>query len=306
MRTYYALTLDQKEKQRRKPDSNISMKRKQNNFWFVFIIAPVLFSGCSAVELYSDWSNRKITIDGKYSDWPNMQTYYSEKEKIVINLLNDNEYLYICLITRNRQIEVNLMEKGLVAWFDHTAKKNKTLGIRFPIGLKRIGATLDEEHKDVTSDWEDQQDKSGMIDRQKERLRDRNFIKHLQEVEELQGRLEIITPVLDKKKEHIPGKKGEHPKVFPEDKPNDFSLEDIAKSGIEAKLGQENDYFVYELKVPLIKSAEHAYAVEAVPGQLIGLGLEIPGSSLASRRYIQENEGFQVWARVGLSTGASN
>jgi hypothetical protein len=273
------------------------MIKKQNSFWFVFIPAIVLFSGCTAPMLYSDWRDRKITIDGKYSDWPNMQTYYNESAKIVVNLLNDSEYLYICLITRNREIEVNLMEKGLIVWFDHTAKKNKTLGIRFPIGLKRMGATLDEEHKDITSDWEDQQDKSEGVDKQKERLRDKNFIKHLEDVEEFQGRLEIITEPLKKKEKH---KKG-----FPEDKPNEFSLEEATKLGIEAKLGHENDYFVYELKVPLRKSSDHTYAVEALVGQLIDIGLEIPGSSLAERRYIQDNEGFQIWVIADLSPGPS-
>jgi hypothetical protein len=281
------------------------MIKKQNSLCFALAMALVLLSGCAAPLLYSEWRDRKITIDGKYSDWPNMQTYYSQSGKIVVNLLNDSEYLYVCLITRNREMEINLMEKGLVAWFDHTAKKSRTLGIRFPIGLKRMGATLDEEHKDITSDWEDQQDKSGLIDRQKERLRDKNFIKHLEDVEELQGRLEIITEPLNKKEGYIAGKKAGAPKGFPEDKPNEFSLEEAAKLGIEARLGHENGYFVYELKLPLIKSAEHTYAVETIVGRLIEVGLEIPGSSLATRRYIQDSEGFQIWMTVDLSPGPS-
>lgn len=283
-------------------------KQMNIRFRLIFIlsftcIACIVLCGCSSLSLYSDWRDRKIVIDGKYSDWPNAQTYYNEDKKIVVNLLNDSEYMYICLITRNREMEVNLTEKSLVAWFDRMARKNKAFGIRFPMALERIGMTLDEENKDMTSNWEDQQDKSEIIDRQKERLRDKNFLKHLEDIEELQGSLEIVTGPLKKKE----GRKQRFAKKgFQEDKPNEFSLEEAAKLGIEAKLGHENDYFVYELKVPLAKSSQHTYAVEAIPGQLIGLGLEIPGSTLATRRYLQDETGLQIWAVVRLSAGQSN
>ncbi|MFA5144462.1 MAG: hypothetical protein WC723_00420 [Candidatus Omnitrophota bacterium] len=306
----------------------------------IFCLLPILLlficlvlSGCgSGLELNSDWRLRQIAIDGKYTDWAGTGSYYNEKEKVLINLLNDNDYLYICLITRNRGIETKIMESGFTAWFDPGAGKNKVFGIRFPAGLKRMGMSIEDKKRDASLDWRDQEDKSGLIDREKERWRDKDFNKRLQTLEGLQGKLEIISGPAepkDKYKHRRPpsgeaGKEGhalekrEGPpgSFFNDGRPmKELSLEEAEKLGIEAKVGQENDYFVYELKVPLTKSMKHPYAIETKAGKQIGLGLEISmsGMDIAGKDGgraapgglmgldISPEEGFQLWATVTLS-----
>src|SRR3954470_20467851 len=46
--------------------------------------------------------------------------------------------------------------------------------------------------------------------------------------------------------------------------------------GIAVKTGNVEGYAVYELKVPLAKTADAPYAIEAKPGALIGFGIETP------------------------------
>jgi hypothetical protein len=46
--------------------------------------------------------------------------------------------------------------------------------------------------------------------------------------------------------------------------------------GISVKVGQVEGYLVYELKVPLARTSETPYAIEAKPGSIVGLGLETP------------------------------
>ncbi|MCX5706560.1 MAG: hypothetical protein NTW13_02670, partial [Candidatus Omnitrophica bacterium] len=96
--------------------------------------------------------------------------------------------------------------------------------------------------------------------RETNRLLDKDFEKKLETLEGLQEKMEIIRMP--------PSPAGLSPKM-------ELSLEEAAKLGIEAKMGHENGYFVYELKVPLIKSSEHLYAIEAKKGEPIGLGLEV-------------------------------
>ncbi|MFA4889034.1 MAG: hypothetical protein WC628_05625 [Candidatus Omnitrophota bacterium] len=294
---------------------------------FLFICA--LLSGCGELKLNSDWRNHQIIIDGRYTDWGSAESYYDEKDKVVINLLNDEEYLYICLITRNREIEANLMESGFVAWFDPGGGDKKAFGVRFPTGLRSMGMSLEEDKRDASKDWQEQEDKSGLIDREKERWRDKDFNKRLQWLESLQDKLEIIKKPFDVKdkekyfKPSLKGNKEERPGeglLKDRDGPGKvLSLEEAAKFGIEAKVGRENDYFVYELKVPLVKSIEHPYAIEAKTDKAIGLGLEIsmPGvgmmgkgmgrsegegrmpSGMGHRRHSREY--FQLWATVILS-----
>lgn len=235
----------------------------------------VLLSGCASFKLASDWSGQPISIDGKYKDWTGAESYYNERAKVLINLANDEDYLYISIITRNREIEAKMLDSGFVAWFDPDGKNKKAFGICFPTGLKNLGLSLKEE-RDMTQDWRDQKDTSVLIDREKERAGDINFNKKLELLEKLQYRIEILQGDFGLKK------KTKHPEPAPKGgikeppkKPGkEFTLGEVAKFGIAAKVGRENDYFVYELKVPLVKSAEHPYAIEAKPGKPIGLGLE--------------------------------
>jgi len=53
--------------------------------------------------------------------------------------------------------------------------------------------------------------------------------------------------------------------------------------GIAVKVGEVQGYLVYELKVPLTRTADLPYAIEAKPGALIGFGLETPKMERPSR-----------------------
>lgn len=287
-----------------------------------------LLSGCRNTELSSDWRDYAIIIDGKYTDWKGTESYSDDKAKVVINLLNDEDYLYICLITRNRQVETKIMDTGLLIWFNPDGVTKKIFGIHFPTGLRNMGMSLEEDRRAIDRDWQDQEDKSDLIDREKERWRDRNFNKQLETLEGLQDKLRIMSGPFDaKNQEKLLKPPAGRDKRGPPDK--DFlknregpgkvlSLEEAAKFGIEARVGRENDYFVYELKVPLLKSVEHPYAIEAKVDQPIGLELEIakpgmgrgkgPGDRGGGRMPPERGPGmysrdcFRLQATVVLST----
>jgi len=233
-------------------------------------------SGCRLPELYSDWRDRDIAIDGKYTDWPETQTYYIEKENVIINLTNNKEYLYLCLVTMNRELEIRSMESGFVAWFDQDGGMKRVFGIAFPVGLKNMGMSLDEERRSMESDWKDQQDMRGVIDREKERWKSREFNKRLETMETLQDKLGIMIgnfEIKNKRKKHHPDlDKNEGPS---KDRPKVLTLDEAALFGIEARVGRQNNYFVYELKVPLVKTPAHPYAIGVKPGRPIGMGLEV-------------------------------
>jgi len=261
---------------------------KSNFFPILIIIASVcmVLSGCNEPRFNSDWRDCQIVIDGKYSDWKNTGAYYDEKRNVNISFFNDNEYFYICLITRSRDLETKVMESGFVAWFSSEGGKNRIFGVRFPTGSRSLGR---EEQRDESRDWRDQEDKSGLVDREQERWRDKDFNKRLEVLEGVQDKLEILKGEFDLKdkgqpprpphgesnKEHIIKRRDGPEGDFLGKGPNELSLEEARKLGIEAKVGRENDYFVYELKVPLVKSIEHPYAIGAKAGKPIGLELKI-------------------------------
>ena len=298
------------------------MQRKRIVFIFVILVLScVFFSGCGRINLLSSWRRHEINIDGKYSDWEESTAYYNEEAKLVLNLVNDADYIYICLISRNRAIEAKMMESGFILWFDPDGGRNKVLGIHFPIG----GMSIEEDKRVKSDDWQDQEDKGGLIDREKERLRDRNFNKRLETLEGLQERMEIIIGSLDSKRKHprptseevskghTKKETGFHQGVPVNGRPVELSLEEARKLGIEAGIGRHNGYFVYELKVPIVKSANYPYAIEKRSGRPIGLGLEIESSRMkimGNDRVGPEppdgmfrgQEEFRLWMKIILSS----
>jgi hypothetical protein len=244
----------------------------------------LLCAGCNEPALLSSWSREKVKIDGKYSDWNKLTTYYFDRQRITLSIVNDENYLYLCLISRNRRIETKIMDSGLVVWFDPDNKQKKAFGIKFPIGLRSIGASLlDDEKRRIDTDWRDQQDTGGLIDRDKDRLLDKSFNERLEELEKLQEKLVILDSdylnYKNKRPKHHKGKDAKsEDSSKKEDKkrePPELTSEETGKLGIEARVGRENGYFIYELKVPLVKSAEHPNAIGAIQGKSIGVGFMI-------------------------------
>ena len=277
---------------------------------FLPILSFIILSGCNSPNLISAWRDHEIVINGKYTDFGNAMAYYDEKEKIAINLFNDKDYMYICLISRNRRIETQLMESGLTLWFNPDGGKNKVFGIRFPIGMRETGMSITEEERSNSS-WQGQEERENAG---RERGRHRNYWKRLEVLEGLQEKIELIIGPVNAKSKGMP---------------IELSLEDAAKQGIEAKIGHQNDYFVYELKVPLIKSGQHQYAIGLKAGKPIGFGLEIGapnsdmhrnggggghmpqggggrgghgGMSSGMGQGVHPGESFQLWATITPSS----
>ncbi len=257
----------------------------------LFSLFCILFAGCERPNLYSYRKDHEIVIDGQYADWGNYTSYYNEKEKITVNLANDDEYLYLCLISRSRRVETQIMESGLQLWFDPDGGQRKIFGIRFPIGLRVMGMPITQKVKKEDRPWGESDDHDTL---RKEDWGDREFDKKLETIENLQDKIEVtLTPLpsqgakgngrdksLSPDDKNKPEEKGiAHRKDFPAGG-KELLLEEANKYGLEAKIGRQNGYFVYELKVPLNNSEQHPYAIGAKAGKPIGLGLEVKNSEV--------------------------
>jgi hypothetical protein len=208
------------------------------------LLSVILFSlaGCETIELKSNWRDREITIDGINSEWKNTLMYI-EKADILVGLLNDETFLYACVLAESPFIRAQIMRQGFTVWFDPAGGNKKTFGIRFPIGReKKFGKEMMGEEPEpfwgesFTGDEEPDQEKMQEI-----------YKTSLTE-------LEILGP-------------GE----------NDSKRMPVAEAkGIEISLVPSSGMLVYELKVPLAQSDQHLYAVGAQPGKIIGIRLESP------------------------------
>ncbi len=175
----------------------------------------------------SAWRDRDITIDGSDEDWRGQEQPVN-KQRFSLGIMNDGEWLYLCLLTKDAGMRTQIGTAGLVVWLDLEGGKKKQFGLHFPVpnpprspGMRRPAP--------------EQPPAAG-------------------EEPSIPG--QQVIGILG------PGK-------------NDAKLVSIEEAGgIEGRVGVHDDLTVYEMKVPLVRSAEHQYAPEVRPGQTARLEIE--------------------------------
>lgn len=121
----------------------------------ILLISIFVLVGCETFELSSEWRDREIIIDGRNNDWLGAMMYI-EDENISVGLLNDESFMYFCMIAENPLIRTQVMRRSFTLWFDPEGGKKKTFGIRFPIGMQMRDAPMrrsdDEQNREEVRD----------------------------------------------------------------------------------------------------------------------------------------------------------
>jgi len=200
---------------------------------FLFVI---ITAGCGSVkETTSIWNNNGIKIDGDISDWQNSLVSIPDK-KFAVGFKNDDQFLYVSLITDDRMKIMQMLRNGFITWFTPDGKNDKTFGVKFPMSNKDM---KDEQLNNINRE-------NFLLDN-----RD-NMEKQLTKLIIQQKELEIIN------KEKFP-----------------LSLMPLAnKEGIRAKLGYTENNFVYELQVPLKTDENYTYQIGTTPGGKVNIRFE--------------------------------
>ena len=90
--------------------------------------ASFLLAGCGSNELDSQWREVEVTIDGVNTEWIG-NTVYFEDPGAVVGMLNDDDFLYVCLMSSNRDVLRQVMMSGLTIWVDQKNNKKKLGGL---------------------------------------------------------------------------------------------------------------------------------------------------------------------------------
>jgi uncharacterized membrane protein YgcG len=92
-------------------------------------------------------------IDGVLDEWEG-KLFSLKGEKLGFGVMNDDSTLYIAMTTYNRQTIMQIM-RGLTIWIDPNGKKNKSFGIKYPIGADMTGLmAMSNRNSDQTEDFE--------------------------------------------------------------------------------------------------------------------------------------------------------
>ena len=215
--------------------------------FFMLFLLTFCMVGCGTLELNSDWRDREIAVDGSNDDWLGNMMYF-EKEYVSLGLLNDEKFIYICLIAEDQIIRNQVMGQGFTLWFDPDGGKKKTFGIKFPIGIQP-GERQDRRKRPGSIPMEDRRDQENLEGLRQARMKQ-------------MAELEILGPGKEKSV-RMPVEKAK---------------------GIYVNVELSSGMLVYEIKVPLERSEEYPYAVGTKAGNLVGIGLETSKVKRPSKR----------------------
>ncbi len=205
--------------------------------WILLAIAPA--TAQAVPKLKSHWADREIVIDGTADEWEGAQTYI-KKTKIDVGLVNDEQFIYVNLVTRDRGIRSQIMMQGLTLWFDPEGGAAQSFGVRFPLGLRALS-------EDGTMPFGGGPGQGrGRGNRDPEQMRER-FEATLEE-------LEILGPGIDDVER--------------------LAVDEI--DGFEVAMDMIGERVVYELKIPMHGSDEHPYAIGVESATRVGVGLVSP------------------------------
>jgi hypothetical protein len=230
---------------------------KMNRFILIIILTPILLLyGCKKpVDLKSKWIDREMVIDADDQDWKDYPFYYDEETRSCIGFYNDNENLYIYFHTVDEDMQRRIASQGLVVWFNETGDKEKQLGIGYPLGRQPRGfgrpmggsSGIPGPPPDRPSDMSGHP--SDMESNDKNIPPKRSIVLSPGSIESLE-----ILP-------------------FEDATGYSYNFQRAGKIGIHARCTiDERGRFVYELKMPLMKTKETRFAVATSAVKNIGIG----------------------------------
>jgi hypothetical protein len=232
------------------------MRDKRTTLCVAVMIAVAAGGGLLAAKrqrIESRWRDREVVIDGDNGEWAGPLLPVEENRPITTATMNDGQFLYIVLSTSDPAARRQIMRQGLIVWFDPSGGDKKHFGVKFPVGLlpdDASGRGRGGYRRGPGGGRPAGDPGSG------------DPAKPDQPAQlEPTNRLEIYGPQKDDAHSFVT---------------------DMAP-GIAVKVGEVQGYLVYELKVPLARTADWPYAIEAKPGALIGFGLETPKMERPSR-----------------------
>ena len=116
------------------------------------LLCLTALAGCGAMRLNSHWLDRPVNIDGFADDWEGLLTPIG-KGAAYVGVMNDSNYVYLCVMTAKAQLQKRLVRQGLLVWFQPQNQDKAPLGIRYPVSVLAAGrAPLSGAPDQVTSD----------------------------------------------------------------------------------------------------------------------------------------------------------
>jgi hypothetical protein len=97
---------------------------------FSLTLALYLVGCASSINIGSRWGNNDV-------QQTEQRGIYVKDQNIVVDVLNDNEYLYLTVGVSDRIKQRQVAFQGLTIWFDYQGGDEKRFGIHYPVRAER-------------------------------------------------------------------------------------------------------------------------------------------------------------------------
>ncbi len=101
------------------------------------LMIGTLLGGCNTLELQSTWA-KPVTPGDKNSDMLQSATYFDEDSRVRVSILNNEDTLYIQLVTREQKTKMLFLRAGFTVWIDTKGDATRDFGLLFPMPKTRV------------------------------------------------------------------------------------------------------------------------------------------------------------------------
>jgi len=208
-------------------------------------LIALLASCASPPTPQSSWRDRQVLIDGRDGEWEGAK-YYVEQSNVDIGVLNDGEYLYLCMSAVERPTMMQVLGHGMTTWLNAKGNRDRSFGVRYP-----NGRTEDMAMPRPTGG------RGGMRPGRRaeggEPLDPRQLEAYVERALE-----------------------GQAPEMLHDGDDEGRRLGLADSEVVEVRMGFDRGRLIYELKVRLARTEPHGPGIGAVEGKRVGVGLITP------------------------------
>ena len=227
----------------------------------VALVIATSAGAASKAKISSEWPSQPVVVDGVNTEWPTL-TSIARDVRFSIAVRNDDQRLFIALITSDSATALQALNDGLIVWIDAEGGTKKRFGIEYPVAREfggRSGGRPDRRGGGGQQARPD--DAGGPPD---EAMRGSGAPAGQMPDPEAMWKQALSDGRL--KQAELLGPEKDDRRVLMLD----------AQHSIHAMIGHADGMMVYELSIALAKAEDTPEGLGIRPGALIGVGLETP------------------------------
>ena len=110
---------------------NFTVIKMKNITKILSMLTILIIQACGTSDIFiSKNAGKEIKIDGDRSDWKGKLEVLDD-EQIAVGFLNNEENLFLCLTTNDRENIMKIVSQGLTVWF-YPEERDNVIGLNYP------------------------------------------------------------------------------------------------------------------------------------------------------------------------------